>query len=176
MRARGFDHTQIESVTVHTFRAAAQLSKKVPLDTDEAQYNIAYPVAAALVHGDVGYRQICDEALGDGRVLDMMSRLDFVVDDEMEAQFPAKRLAWVEIVLHGGETLRSEVCAAPGEHSDPALDLQWIVNKFKRVTSPILGEEGQDAVLSLLSCADDTPMRSVIDEVNRHLLAGQGGM
>ena len=58
-------------MTVHTFDSAAQLSKIVPHETDEAQYNIAYPVAAAIIHGDVGYRQINNRAIGNPRVLDL---------------------------------------------------------------------------------------------------------
>jgi 2-methylcitrate dehydratase PrpD len=72
MRKHGFNFDEIEKISVHTFDAAARLSKIEPKTTDEAQYNIAYPIAAAIVHGDLGYPQIRDEALGDQRVLNIM--------------------------------------------------------------------------------------------------------
>jgi 2-methylcitrate dehydratase PrpD len=63
MKEHGFGHENVEKITVHTFSAAARLSTIVPATTDEAQYNIAYPVAAAVVHGELGYLQICDKSL-----------------------------------------------------------------------------------------------------------------
>ena len=62
----------VEKVLVHTFDSAARLSKKRPVDTEEAQYNIAWPVASAIVHGEVGYLQMCDAAVGNESVLAIM--------------------------------------------------------------------------------------------------------
>lgn len=49
--------------------------------------------------------------LDDQRVLNVMKKLTFVVDPEIDCQFPEKRLAWVEFSLKNGMTLRSEVYA-----------------------------------------------------------------
>jgi Uncharacterized protein involved in propionate catabolism len=161
----GFSAEQIEKVKINTFVAASRLSKIIPTNTDEAQYNIAYPVAAALVHGDVGYPQICDEALGNEKVLEMMKKLEFVVDPEMENQFPQKRLAWVEIRLTDGKVLKSDVFAAPGEASDN-VDLAWITEKFKRITKPFLSPDSQEKWLLLLSKPGELGIREVVEEIN----------
>jgi len=166
MKQHDFPAERIEKVTVHTFDAASRLSKIVPGATDEAQYNIAYPVAAALVHGDVGYLQIRDEALGDTRVLDMMRRLEFVVDPDVEKRFPKERLAWVEIELSDGQVLRSDLFTAPGEAADN-VDLPWITEKFMRITSPLLSGKKQKEILKLLSDPGDIPVRFIVDEINK---------
>ena len=160
---------QIQHVTVYTFDSAAKLSKAVPHNTDEAQYNIAFPVAAAIVHGDVGFNEIRDEAVNDPAVISMMGRLSFIVDPEMEKEFPEKRLAWVEMELTDGRILKSPVCAAPGEHTDPTLNFDWIKDKFRRVTAPIIIPDGQEEILRLLTIPGNTAMRAVIEEVNRYL-------
>lgn len=169
MRGKGIGPDDIRHVTVHTFDSAAKLSKAVPRDTDEAQYNIAFPVASAIVHGDVGFDQVKDEALNDPAVLSMMEKLSFTVDPEMEKEFPQKRLAWVEVKLREGSTLRSPVYAAPGEHDDPELNTKWIVDKFKRVTAPVIDSEGQDRILDLLGRYSEIPVRDIIYTVNRSL-------
>lgn len=169
MRENKVKPEQVCHIYVHTFDSAAKLSKAVPHNTDEAQYNIAFPVAAAVIHGDVGFNQVKDEAVGDSGVLAMMERLSFVVDPEMEKQFPEKRLAWVEIELLDGRLLKSAVYSAPGEHDDPKLNLEWILHKFKRMTAPILCLEGQEKILKLLITCSKTPMREVIRVVNRYL-------
>lgn len=166
MKDYNFSAGDIKSAKVHTFIAATKLSKIVPHTTDEAQYNIAYPVAAALVHGDLGYMQVREEALGDERTINMMKRLSFVVDPEMEAQFPAKRLAWVEIELNNGKSLRSEVFAAPGEASDN-VDYKWITEKFKRITGPLLSSERQKAILDIMSGSQDIPVKSIVETIGK---------
>lgn len=165
-----FEHTDIKAVTVHTFDSAARLSKIKPKDTDEAQYNIAYPVATAIVNGDVGYNQICDKALSDSSVLSMMDRLSFVVDPELDSQFPAKRLAWVEVFLNDGRCVKSDIYEAEGEPDDMNLGLEWISMKFKRITRPMLDSEGQDCILSCLSTASDMKINDIVRAVSDSLI------
>ena len=166
MRQYGVDSAQVQRVRVNTFRSAARLSKIVPHSTDEAQYNIAFPVASAIVYGDVGYAQVREEALSDPAVLEMMQRLEFTVDPELERQFPAKRLARVEMTLTDGRTLRSGVCEAPGEPEDPELGLDWIQKKFRRVTGLMLAPAAQDRLLQMLTEDMDTPVRELVEYVN----------
>lgn len=158
----------LEKVIVHTFDSAAQLSKIEPKETDEAQYNIAFPVASAIVHGDVGYRQINNQALSNPAVLDMMKRLSFVVDPEMEKEFPEKRLAWVELQLKSGEIIKTKVYAANGEASDH-IDHAWIVKKFDRISDPFLNEEGKKLALEALTADLEKPVREVVAQINQAL-------
>ena len=165
MRDNKITPEQIKKVSVHTFASAAALSKIVPHTADEAQYNIAWPVAAAIVNGDVGFPQVCEEALSNQQIIDMMSRLSFVIDPEMEAAFPAKRLAWVELELTDGRKFKSRVYAAYGEASDH-IGLGWIVEKFKKRTAPIISAEKQNELLRLLTGPADISLRSLAYAAN----------
>ena len=169
MKEKGIKAEDVEEVIVHTFDSAAQLSKIVPHETDEAQYNIAYPVAAAIIHGDVGFRQINNKALGDERVLEMMKHLTFTMDEEMDRQFPEKRLAWVEIRTKDGTVHKTKVYSASGEASDH-IDHEWIVKKFERIVDPFMDEDGKKKVLELLTCDPECKLRAVISGVNEVLL------
>lgn len=165
-KEHGFTFREVEHVKVNTFESAARLSKIKPASTDEAQYNIAFPVASALVHGDVSYGQVREEALTDPDVLNMMDRLEFAVDPEMDRQFPGRRLAWIEITLKSGVRLRSGVYDAPGEPEDPELGLDWICRKFKRITALMLDEASQDMLLELMTQQPDTPVRVLTEKIN----------
>lgn len=165
MEKHKFSAQNIEAITVYTFELATRLSKKIPTTTDEAQYNIAYPIAAALVYGDLGYLQIRDESLDDPQVIDMMGCLKFVTDPAIDNLFPEKRLARVAITLHNGAVLESELYAAPGEASEQ-VDLTWISEKFMRITRPILSKVDQEKLLGLLQGDLDIPLRSIVDFVN----------
>ncbi len=150
MEEHGFGADDVTSVMVHTFASAAALSKEKPKDTDEAQYNIAYPVACAIVHGDVGYDQVRDEAVSDPRVLEMMDKLDFVIDDDLDALFPEKRMAWVEISLEDGRVIKSSAIEAPGEATDESLSLKWAQDKLRKRTASLLTVDAQDEIIGWL--------------------------
>lgn len=44
-------------------------------------------------------------------MLSMIGRMEAAVEADIQAQFPAEALAWLEIETTGGETLRSELTA-----------------------------------------------------------------
>lgn len=165
MKEKKISSSQVKRVKVHTFRSAAALSKIVPHETDEAQYNIAFPVASAIVHGDVGYRQICNAALDNPDVLEMMKRLEFVVDEALDAQFPEKRLASVEMELNDGTVYRTRVYAADGEATDH-VDHSWFVKKFNRILSPFLTDTGKTVVMRILTENLDASVRDVVADIN----------
>ncbi|WMJ84753.1 MmgE/PrpD family protein [Oscillospiraceae bacterium LTW-04] len=169
MNEHGFKSEDIQKATINTFDSAAKLSKKIPRTADEAQYNIAWPVASALVCGDVGYNQVCELALGNHEVIAMMDRLEFVMDPEMDKQFPQKRLAWVHIELKDGTSYTSEIYAAPGEHTD-MVDIHWMTEKFLRITKPMLNTEEQKKILTMLTEDLNTPVTEVVNSINNYLL------
>jgi len=166
MKRENISWQDVEHVVVNTFDSATKLAKIVPSDTDEAQYNIAYPVASAIVNGDLGFAQIRDEALDDPRVLEMLGRLEFKMDPEMEARFPNERFAWVEMTLKDGRVFKSEPVQADGE-AWANVDLEWETRKFNRITAPLLSAEDQKAVLEALTGDLDVSMRDILAVVNK---------
>ncbi len=51
------------------------MSKIHPRDTDDAQYNIAFPIAAALIDGEVGPRQVFPPRLFDADILELVDKV-----------------------------------------------------------------------------------------------------
>ena len=166
MQEYGLAAQDLEKVTIHTFHRATLLSKIVPKTADEAQYNIAYPVAAALVYGDFGLAQVREESLGDPKVLEMMKRLSFAVDEALDAQFPARRICRAEILTKDGRRFLSKECEPKGEaHENISVD--WLCDKFRRITGPVLTQEGQENVLALVTGEENVSIRAIVDQVNR---------
>ena len=165
MRENGIKPEDIERVTIDTFERATLLSKIVPQTADEAQYNIAYPVAASLVYGDFGPAQVRDDALGDKRVVEMMGRLSFRVDEKLDAQFPARRICRAELVTKDGRTLVSREYEPRGEACEN-IGLDWLTDKFRRITGSVFSAQGQDALLALLTGEKDVSVREILQTVN----------
>ena len=165
MKRHNISYESIDSVTVKTFKRATLLSKIEPRTADEAQYNIAYPVAASLVYGGFGIEHITEESLSDRKTLDMMKRLSFEVDEELDSKFPAKRICRAEITTKDGKKYISENCEPRGEaHENIGID--WLSDKFRKITAPVLTKDGQELAIKLISSDADMPIRELIDRIN----------
>ena len=144
------------------------LSKIVPQTADEAQYNIAYPVASAIIYGDFGFTQVLEENLNDTAVIDMMNRLEFKVDENLDARFPAERICRAEIETKDGKHFISSECEPRGEAKEN-IGIDWLSDKFYRITGPVLSKDAQDTLLELITQNGDLPIREIVDITNKKL-------
>lgn len=128
----------IAAIRVRTFAAAARLSRAHPTNTEEAQYNLAYPIAAALIDGELGPRQVLPPRLFDPTLLALADRVEVEVEPEYEAVFPARALAEVTLLTIDGRELNSGPAEAPWDASQPPTD-EALRGKFLQLTTPVLG-------------------------------------
>ncbi len=156
----------IEQVIVETFYKATQLSKGIPSCADEAQYNIAYPVASSIVNNGFSIAQV--EQTDDPKVHKMMEKLTFVCDKELDEQFPAKRLCRVRMILKDGRTVVSDVHEPRGEAFEN-IGYDWLSEKFLRITGHKLTKEQQLQLIDILE-KDNWTVRELVALVNSFLL------
>ena len=169
MKKNGLTYTDIEKVKIKTFDRATKLSKIIPTCTDEAQYNIAYPVATAIVHGDFGIDKVLPSAFSDTAVLDMMKNLFFEVDSEIDSKFPSHRICRAEIYAKDGRIFISPDCEPSGEaHENIGND--WLASKFRRMTAPLLSSDKQDEILSFILGSETQKIRHLVDLINKSIL------
>jgi 2-methylcitrate dehydratase PrpD len=123
----------IRRIRVHTFHEAVQLDTTHPANTEEAQYSVPFPVAAALVHGELGPAQLSGAGLRDPRVLSVMERVELVEDHAITARFPAERIARVVIETSSGATYDSgevkpkwDAATAPPTDDDLLAKFRWL--------------------------------------------------
>ena len=165
MKKNGIAYTDVEKVVIKTFKRATLLSKIEPKTADEAQYNIAYPIASSIVYGDFGIDRVLNENLSDPTVLAMMKRLSFEVDEELDSKFPAKRICRAEIYTKDGRVYTSPNCEPRGEaHENIGVD--WLVEKFYRITKPVISRELQEKLVSLITGDVNVPIRKIVDAAN----------
>lgn len=165
IKENNIKHTDISGVTIKTFERATMLSKIRPKTADEAQYNIAYPVAAAIVTGDFTVREVLEENLEREDIFEMMDKLSFEKDDILDKEFPARRICRAEIELKDGRKLISGECEPRGEaHENIGID--WLSDKFRRITAPLLTPAAADEILALICTDEERPLRDIVDRVN----------
>jgi 2-methylcitrate dehydratase PrpD len=106
-------------VEIETFHEAKRLWSGAPRTTEEAQYGVLFPVAAALLHGRVDAGTIGDAGLADPAVRALLPRLVTREHAEFNAAFPAERWARVRIELRDGRRLDSGAMQASGDPARP---------------------------------------------------------
>jgi 2-methylcitrate dehydratase PrpD len=108
MRSGGGDPNIVETVEVETFEAAARLGSRAPATTEEAQYALGFPLAAALARGRVEAGEISGDGLRDEHISRLLQRIRLAERPEFTRRFPAERVAVVTVRLRNGP------CSSPG--------------------------------------------------------------
>ena len=169
MKENGLTHNDIDKVVIKTFKRATMLSKIEPTCADEAQYNIAYPVATAIVHGDFGIDKVFVDAFGDRVVLDMMKKLSFEVDEVLDSKFPSQRICRAEIYTNDGRSFTSAECEPRGEAHE-GITKEWLAEKFRRITAPLIDAAGQNRILDLILGSENEKVRKLVDLINEEII------
>lgn len=114
----GLDAASIGRVRVQTFAAAGMLARAFPTTTEEAQYSLLWPIAAAFAHGRVDVNLVLDPTFGGSDVRQLVDRIVVEIDPLFEAEFPARRRATVTVEGTDGTVHPSPPTEAPGEPDD----------------------------------------------------------
>lgn len=150
MRENRLKPADLARVKVRTFAAAAALTRKPPANTEEAQYNLAFPVAAALIDGAVGPAQVLPPRLFDKGILDLAGRLEVDVAREFEDRFPGKAIARVDLTTRDGRGFDSGPVEARWEPPDALPSDDELREKFLWLAGPVLGPQRAHELLQLI--------------------------
>lgn len=140
----------IRAIRIRTFAAACALHTRPPANTEEAQYNIAFPVAAALVDGEVGPRQVLPPRIFDPTILSVLSRVSTEIDDDIEAAFPEKTFAEVIVETESGRSLSSGLTQPRWEPPHCLPTDRELETKFSRLVSPVLGDKSAEKLMNMV--------------------------
>jgi len=144
----------IERIEVSTFHQATRLACRRPTTTEEAQYSLPFPVAAALVHGQLGLAQLDGAGLRSPDVLRLADRIDLVDDPALSTRFPAERVARVRIETTAGVILDSGEVTAPWDAGCPPAD-QELIEKFRELAAESVSMARTNELLDVIwNCAE----------------------
>jgi 2-methylcitrate dehydratase PrpD len=139
-REHGINAEQIRRVEVHTFHEGSRLATQTPTSTDEAQYSLPFPVAAALTRGKLGATEVTGAALSDPAILRLSNATEMHEDDSYNKRFPAERWAHVSFILQDGTKLDSAPAIARGNPENPLSEAE-IFDKYQLLAEPVLGAQ-----------------------------------
>jgi 2-methylcitrate dehydratase PrpD len=130
----------IALLAIESFREAIVLGSACAIarTTEEAQYSLPFPVAAALVFGEIGAQEVSLPKLADPRVVRLQHAMTLIEDADFSRRFPAERWARVRVTLADGRTFVSEPARARGNPENP-LDDDELRRKYLAYAEPVLG-------------------------------------
>jgi 2-methylcitrate dehydratase PrpD len=144
------NHKQIKKVIVGTHRKATHLDNAFPSRAEEAQYSIPYTVAAAIIHGCVGYQQMVPGAINDPKTVMLAQKIEVRCDDECERRFPEAALARLTIETVNGEVLTAEPSTfTKGDYQDPLTTIE-LEQKFRSYAGNAIFADQVDAVIEAI--------------------------
>ncbi|MBL8131570.1 MAG: MmgE/PrpD family protein [Anaerolineae bacterium] len=140
----------IARIEVFTFHEGTRLATRRPLTTDEAQYSLPFPVAAALVRGKVSAAEVMGDSLNNADIQCLADAICLIEDSGYNARFPAERWAHVTFQLYDGRHYTSEPAIARGNPENPLSDAE-LQAKYRLLAEPVLGFERTQAIATGLN-------------------------
>jgi 2-methylcitrate dehydratase PrpD len=155
----------IKRIEVHTFHEAVRLNGRHPQSTEQAQYSLPFPLAAALVHGHLGAPELGEAALTDAKVLQLSDRIELIEDDQFSSRFPARRFARVIIDTKDGERYDAGEVEARWDADNPPSD-EELKDKFRWLVKAVLpGNRADELEKMIWQCPDLPDAKSLLDVI-----------
>ncbi len=140
----------IARINVRTYGTALKVAGTRTVETPfQGKFSLPYVVATSLVHGNARIDAFTPERLRDPATRELMDRVDMAVDPELDAAFPKKRAAHVEIETSDGRRFAHAQNTRKGDPDDPLSDAE-LDDKFIELASPVIGRAAAQTALSEL--------------------------
>lgn len=167
-RRERFPARDITRITIESFHEAVVLGAgcAAPDNTDQAQYSLPYPVAAALAFGKLAADEIEAPMLSDPSVRRLLNVMELIEDPEFSRRFPAERWARVRIELRDGRTYESDPAIARGNPENPLTDDE-IVAKFRSNASGLAGDRIDAIAAAIEGLGIGTPPQRLMELLSR---------
>lgn len=147
---------QIEQITVETFHESMRLQGHTPANADEAQYGLAFPLAALISRGQVGPLEVTGEAIHAEDILAISQRIEIVEADDLSQRFPEEILSRVNIQLKDGSRFTSPITPAKGDPAT-AMSYQEFIAKYELLASVSFDQPRRDAIRGSIENLQEAP-------------------
>jgi 2-methylcitrate dehydratase len=157
-------HCDIASLQVEVFQTAYDIagggsfgSKDTPATKEQADYNLKYLLAVALIDGHVSPEQLQTERICRPDVQDLLTRVDVRPDEALTARYPRATPVRITLVLRDGRRLSREQDDFEGAAHRP---LTWdrTVEKFHWLAEQYADDTLRNAIIDTVQNLDSVPI------------------
>jgi len=136
---------QIAWVRAHVYQAAIDVLGPVtdPRTVHQAKFSMGFVLALIALYGHAGITDFTDEALQDRKVREFLSRVEMVMDPEIDAAYPKRWIGLVEVETIDGHHFTSRVDVPKGDPGN-TLSREEIVDKARRLAAYQQGASSEE--------------------------------
>ncbi|MFC6340115.1 MmgE/PrpD family protein [Pseudomonas sp. CCM 7891] len=135
----------VETIDVETFYESVCLQGHFPNNADEAQYALAFPLAALIARGKVGPDEVTGDTIHAPDILHISAQITLREGVDLSALFPEKILSRVTVTLKDGSRLTSPTSTAKGDPGNP-MSSEELSEKYHLLADASLGASLSDAI------------------------------
>jgi 2-methylcitrate dehydratase len=132
-------------------------NKDHPHTKEQADYNLKYLCAVALLDGQVGPEQLENERVRRSDVQDLLTRVDVRAAPDLTAVYPERTSARVHIALHDGREFEREQSDFEGS---PTRPMSWdrVVDKLHWLGEPFADDGLRTDIIGAVEHLEDIPI------------------
>lgn len=131
--------------------------KEHPVTKEQADYNLKYLTAVALLDGGVGPEQLENERVLRSDVQDLLSRVAVEAADDLTADYPQRTAARVHVITHDGREFSREQSDYEGSPTSP-MSWERVVAKFAWLAEPFCDDALRDDIVAAVARLDEIPV------------------
>jgi len=110
--------------------------KRQPLGIVDAQFSLPFGIAVALIKRRAGLEEFSRPMLNDALVQELMAKVGYVHDPELEKNYPREWPAWVRASLKNGREVFAHVRFPKGDPENP-LSWEELIEKYRGLTAAV---------------------------------------
>jgi 2-methylcitrate dehydratase len=166
---RGIQHRDIASVEVEVFQTAFDIAgggsfgrKDAPATKEQADYNLKYLLAAALIDGEVGPDQLQTKRIRRSDVQELLSRINIQPDPALTARYPKATPVRITVKLRDGQQVSREQDDYEGAPSRP-FTWERTVEKFHWLAHGYADDALRAGIIDAVEHIDTGPISALTD-------------
>jgi 2-methylcitrate dehydratase len=165
----GVGHDDIAAVDVEVFQTAFDIagggsfgSKDTPETKEQADYNLKYLLAVALIDGEVGPEQLRTERIRRPDAQELLTRIHIRPDAALTMRYPHATPVRIKVTLRDGRQVFREQDDYEGAASRP-FTWQRTVEKFHWLAQQYADEGLRAAITDAVDHLDDIPVSALTE-------------
>lgn len=156
MQATPFTADDVSRIAIEAHHDSRLLGAATPTTTEEAQFNMAWPIAAFIIDGDVSPGQVAEDRMSDESMLSLVARIELRESAELDRLFwladsgspEGSEGARVLVELRDGQVLDSGIVSLP-RCEESTWTRERMKGKVRWATRRILSEEASQEIYEL---------------------------
>ncbi|KIL45148.1 MmgE/PrpD family protein [Jeotgalibacillus soli] len=171
LHERETDPSEIESVIVRTYQAAIDITDNNDPQTQYAsKFSLQFCSALALIKGSANLDDFNDSSLWNNETRQLMKKVSVVLDPEINAAYPEKWGAGIEVHYTNGDIVELKTDFPKGDPENP-VSAKDLLEKYRNLARDLPEEKRERIAADILALESIGDMTDLLKDFSSSLLS-----